>query len=342
MKGNKDEYRWTENAERALQEMKKVIVELSLLTTLVKEEMLYVYLVAATEAVSAVLIAERKGVQFQIHNVSRTLNEAESNYAPLEKLALSLLHMSRRLRRYIEAHPIKVITDQPLKQILNKAQTSGKLAKYLVELGAYNIAYEPRSTMKGLVLVDFLSEAPVGTPTEEFFRLPAKWPNKDDMERWTLFIDGVSNSKGSGAGLVLISPSGVEFTYALRLNFTITNNEAEYEAILARLRMARKMKVRNIDVKVDSKLVASQINGNYVVLAERSTDQKEVGAIVEEEEDNWMTPIIRCLADGVWPINKDERRALRMKINQPTTSSRRSTWDHAEYTSAQGPWSQKP
>ncbi|GKC71235.1 hypothetical protein Tco_1117118, partial [Tanacetum coccineum] len=99
---------------------------------------------------------------------------------------------------------------------------SGKLAKYSVELGAYNIAYEPRSAMKGQVLVDFLSEAPVGTPTEEFFRLP----NKDDMERWTLFTDGASNSKGSGAGLVLISPSGVEFTYALRLNFASTNNKA--------------------------------------------------------------------------------------------------------------------
>ncbi|GJW79432.1 hypothetical protein Tco_0143407 [Tanacetum coccineum] len=51
------------------------------------------------------------------------------------------------------------------------------------------------------------------------------------------------------------------------------------------------------------------------VLAERLTDQKEVGAIVEEEEDNWMTTIIRCLADGVWPIDKDERRALRMLKN---------------------------
>ncbi|GJX12419.1 reverse transcriptase domain-containing protein [Tanacetum coccineum] len=94
------------------------------------------------------------------------------------------------------------------------------------------------------------------------------------MERWTLFTDGASNSKGSGAGLVLISPSGVEFMYALRLNFASTNNEAEYEALLAGLRMARKM--------------------------------KEVGAMVEEEEDNWMTPIVHCLADGVWPIDKDE------------------------------------
>ncbi|GKD46885.1 reverse transcriptase domain-containing protein [Tanacetum coccineum] len=236
--------------------------------------------------------------------------------------------MSRRLRRYFEAHPIKVITDQPLKQILNKAQASGKLAKYLMELGAYNIAYETRSAIKG---------------------------------------------QGSGAGLVLISPSGVEFTYALRLNFTSTNNEAEYEALLAGLCMAKKINVRDIDAKVDSKLVASQINGSYVasntsmmkylamaneciagfrsfviqnitrnlnqkadilsklathafdhltkkvlveVLAERSTDRKEISVVVEEEEDNWMTPIIRCLAEGVWPEDKEEMRALRMKINQ--------------------------
>ncbi|GKA60029.1 reverse transcriptase domain-containing protein [Tanacetum coccineum] len=235
--------------------MKKFIVELPLLTTPVKEETLYVYLAAATEAVSAVLLTERKGKQCLIHYVSRTLNEAERNYAPLEKLAMSLLHMSRRLRRYFEARPIKVITDQPLKQILNKAQASGKLEKYSVELGAYNITYELRNAIKGQVLADFLLEAPVGTPTEEFFRLPAGVQNKDDVEKWTLFTNSASNSKGSGAGLVLISPSSVEFTYALRLNFTSTNNEAEYDALLAGLRMARKMKVEDIDVKVDSKAI---------------------------------------------------------------------------------------
>ncbi|GKF01153.1 hypothetical protein Tco_0028076, partial [Tanacetum coccineum] len=61
-----------------------------------------------------------------------------------------------------------------------------------------------------------------------------------------------------------------------------------------------------------------------------------VSAIVEEEEDNCMTPIIRCLAEGVWPKDKDERRALRMKINQPTTSSGRYTWDPAKCTSERG------
>ncbi|GKF45343.1 reverse transcriptase domain-containing protein, partial [Tanacetum coccineum] len=160
-KENNDEYCWTESAEKAFQEMKKFIVELPLLTTPAKEETLYVYVAAATKAVSAVLLAQEKGKQSSIHYVSRTLNEAERNYAPLEKLDLSLLHMSWRLRRYFEAHPIKVITDQPLKQILNK---------------------------------------------------------------------------GSIAALVLISPSGVEFMYALRLNFANTNKEAEYVALLVGLR----------------------------------------------------------------------------------------------------------
>ncbi|GKB67898.1 reverse transcriptase domain-containing protein [Tanacetum coccineum] len=189
-----------------------------------KEETLYVYVAAATEAVSAVLLTERKGKQCPIHYVNRTLNEAERNYTPLEKLAMSLLHMSKRLQRYFEAHPIKFITDQPLKKILNKAQAPGKLAKYSVELGAYNITYKPRNTIKVQVLADFLLEAPVGTPHEEFFRLPARVQNKDDVKKETFFTNGASN----------------------------------------RLRMARKMKVEDINVKVDSKLVVSQINKSYV------------------------------------------------------------------------------
>nr|GEZ17840.1 putative reverse transcriptase domain, ribonuclease H-like domain protein [Tanacetum cinerariifolium] len=65
-------------------------------------------------------------------------------------------------------------------------------------------------------------------------------------------MDGASNSKGFGAGTVLISPGGMEFTYALRLNFTRTNNEAEYEVLLAGLRLATKLKVQAIDTKGDT------------------------------------------------------------------------------------------
>nr|GFA33226.1 reverse transcriptase domain-containing protein [Tanacetum cinerariifolium] len=71
--------------------------------------------------------------------------------------------VSRRLRRHSEAYPITVITDKPIKQILNKAETSGRLAKYSMELGAYNILYEPRSAIKGQILADFINEVPIGS-----------------------------------------------------------------------------------------------------------------------------------------------------------------------------------
>nr|GEV38470.1 reverse transcriptase domain-containing protein [Tanacetum cinerariifolium] len=103
---------------------------------------------------------------FLAKSAERTLNEAKRNYDPMEKLALALIHMTRILRSYIEAHPVKVITDQPIKNILNNIETFKKLVKYAFELGAYSITFIPRNTMKGHVLADFLSEAPKGEKEE--------------------------------------------------------------------------------------------------------------------------------------------------------------------------------
>ncbi|GKC48115.1 reverse transcriptase domain-containing protein [Tanacetum coccineum] len=164
--------------------------------------------------------------------------------------------MTRRLRRYFEAHPVKVITDQPIKNILSRTEVSGKLAKYAVEIGTYKISFIPRNAVKGQVLADFLSDAQDGEREDEYFRRPEISPGIDDTEAWTLYTDGAASSKGSGADLILAGPSGVEYAYALRLTFTSTNNEAEYEALLAGLRIARMMNVLWIEVKVDSKLVA--------------------------------------------------------------------------------------
>ncbi|GJY53120.1 reverse transcriptase domain-containing protein [Tanacetum coccineum] len=208
-KENKDEYKWTEAADKAFQEMKKLIMELPTLTTPVKKEPLFIYLAISRDAVSGVLMAEHAGRQAPIRHVNRTLHEAERNYAPLEKLTLCLLHLSRRLRRYFEAHPIKVITDQPIKQVLNKPEASGKLAKYAVELGAYNIVYVPRNAIKGQVSADFINEVPVGTALPEICTLT----NGESREACTLCTDGASSLKGAGAGLVLIDPSGTEQGY---------------------------------------------------------------------------------------------------------------------------------
>nr|GFA29130.1 protein NYNRIN-like [Tanacetum cinerariifolium] len=82
-KENKDDYRWTEDVERACQETKRLILKLPTLTIMVLKEVLYVYLATSQDAVSGVLLVERKGKQTPICYVSQTLHEAERNYAPL-------------------------------------------------------------------------------------------------------------------------------------------------------------------------------------------------------------------------------------------------------------------
>ncbi|GJX85049.1 reverse transcriptase domain-containing protein [Tanacetum coccineum] len=83
-------------------------------------------------------------------------------------------------------------------------------------------------------------------------------------ELWILFTYGSSCIDGSRAGLILINPEGMEFTYALRFRFDATNNKPEYEALIARLGIAKQIGVKNLLANVDSRLVANQVNGTYV------------------------------------------------------------------------------
>nr|GFA11494.1 reverse transcriptase domain-containing protein [Tanacetum cinerariifolium] len=83
-------------------------------------------------------------------------------------------------------------------------------------------------------------------------------------EPWILFTDGSSCTDGSGAGLILTNPEGMDFTYALRLRFDATNNKAEYKALITGLRIAEQIGVKNFQANVDSRLVANQVNETYV------------------------------------------------------------------------------
>ena len=119
--------------------MKKLIAELPMLAAPREREELIMYLAAAKEAISAVLMTDREGRQVPIYFVSRALRGPEKNYAPMEKLVLALLSASKRLKRYFQAHTIVVITGQPIKQLLSNSETSGRMLKWKFELEGYDI-----------------------------------------------------------------------------------------------------------------------------------------------------------------------------------------------------------
>ncbi|GJW05103.1 reverse transcriptase domain-containing protein [Tanacetum coccineum] len=255
----KSDFQWTPEAEEAFKQMKKLIAELPTLTAPREREELIIYLAAAKEAISAVLMTDREGRQIPVYFVSRTLRGPEVNYTPMEKLVLALLSASKRLKRYFQAHTVVVITSQPIKQLLSSSEISGRMLKWKFELEGYDIQYRPRTAIKGQILADFIMERPEEESPDELMAEPEVLP-----EPWTLFTDGSSCVDGSGAGLILTNPEGAEFTYAMRFRFEATNNEAEYEALIAGLRIAEKMGIKNLQANVDSRLVANQVNGSYI------------------------------------------------------------------------------
>ena len=76
----------------------------------------------------------------------------------MEKLVLALVTTARRLRPYFQAHTIEIPTEHPMKQILHKLETFGRLLKWAIELNEFDIRYKPRTAIKGQVLADFIME----------------------------------------------------------------------------------------------------------------------------------------------------------------------------------------
>ena len=124
--------------------------------------------------------------------------------------------------------------------------------KYAIELSAFGAQFQPRDATKAQFLADFLNEY-------------TGQPDKDNLEKpiWTLHVDGSSTKGGSGAGLVLTGPHGVKILYALKFGFEASNNEAEYEALIAGIRLAKDIGAEKLEVFSDSMLVVQQLNGQY-------------------------------------------------------------------------------
>ena len=194
---------------------------------------LTVYLGVSQHTVSTTLVQEEYWVQYPVHYVSHRLLDTKMRYNPIEKLAYSLVVASRKLRPYFQAHRIGVLTKYPLKQILQKPDSSGHLLKWSIELTQFDIEYKPRFAVKRQVLTDFITE---------FTRPIGKEPSSFGIQTWELYVDGSSYEHGARAGVLLISLEGHKIPYTLRFGFKATNNEAEYKALLLRLQLVKEVR----------------------------------------------------------------------------------------------------
>ena len=129
-----------------------------------------------------------------------------------------------------------------------------------MELSQFDIQYQPRTAIKGQELADFVAEFTEPSIPEPTCDGPI---TELDIPTWQLYVDGSSNDQHSGSGVILVSPEGHKFHSAVKFRFIASKNEAEYEALLAGLRLARTVQARAITVFSDSLLMVNQILGEY-------------------------------------------------------------------------------
>ena len=238
------------------------------------DEVLFAYITVAPYVVSLVLIRVDCGVQRSVYYVSKSLQEAEMRYLPLEKAILAVVLGTRKLPHYFQTYTVVVLTQLPLKVILRSADYTGRVAKWGTILGALDIKYMPRTSIKGQVLADLVAEF-TEPPVEELKAVENMVENlvgtisQPGLSPWEVYVDGVSNQKGLRVGLVLISPEKVIVEKSLRLDFSATNNEAEYEALMMGMTMVQRMGGKLVKVFSDLRLIIGKVKGEFEAKNER-------------------------------------------------------------------------
>ena len=198
------EMKWTEECEEAFQKLKEYLGSPHLLVKPIQGEPLFLYLAVSEHATSSILVREDDGVQRPIYYTSRALVDAETRYLSLEKIVLALIVSARRLRPYFQAHTIIVLTDQPIRQVLAKPDISGRMTKWAIELGEFDILYHPRTSLKRQAVANFIAEFTEG----DIISLD---PKEEHQDRWSLYVDGSSSKRGCGGGFIAITPDNVEW-----------------------------------------------------------------------------------------------------------------------------------
>ncbi|XP_074336638.1 uncharacterized protein LOC141673802 [Apium graveolens] len=299
-------FEWSDECEKNFSKLKAFLTNPPILTRPLPGEPLKVYLSASNKTVAAVLVRADEGKEIPVYYISHSLRDAEVRYPQVEKLVYALVFASRKLRHYFQAREIHVLTNQPLKRILHKPDMTGRLAAWTIELSQFYIEYKPRAAIKAQVLSDFIAECQFQAKTQS--------PNENHLRPWLLFIDRSSMADSGGAGIILISPEGFKVQQTLKFEFPATNNIAEYEALIAGLRLATDLEAEIIDIFGDSQLVSKQISGEFKTHNEKMARYLERTqellkkfsswklSHIDREENQWADSLAK-LASSNLPVN---------------------------------------
>ena len=249
-------FKWIEECSSAFQQLKEYLLWPSIMSKLEGDDVLFAYIAIASHMVSLVLERVDDRVQRPVYYVSKSLHEVEIRYLSLERAILAVVHATRKLSHYFQAYIVMVLTQLPLRLLLQKVDYTGRFTKWAMILGAFDIKYMPRTFIKGQVLTDLVVEfaEPSFEENDERLSMDGKSVGMISLQEplsWKVYVDSAANQRGSGVRLVVVSPERIIIEKFLRLGFSATNNEAKYEALLVGMAVVQKMGGRIVEIFFD-------------------------------------------------------------------------------------------
>jgi hypothetical protein len=227
-------FQWGPAQQKAFEELKHYLIDLTTLTPPSSGTPLLLYVAASHSTVIAALVQGKQDGQVKrqapVYFVSEVLSLSTKNYTELEKVLYAVLMASRKLRHYFQAYHIIVPSSQPLKNIMRNREATRMIGKWATELNEFTIDYVHRSSIPSQALAYFIADWTPGAQGEEATK---------DVEAWMVFCEVSWGTFGAGAAAVLVAPSKVRTCYAVKLDFSCTNNIVEYKALLLGLRKLR-------------------------------------------------------------------------------------------------------
>ena len=147
-----------EECETAFQGLKRYLTSPPLLFKPTSGEMLFLYLAISESTVSGALICDNEGVQKTVYYIIHSMNGPQTRYQRLEKLILALFFISRKLKHYFQPFLIMVLTEHTLRSVKENPEAIRRILKWASELRPYGLRYEKRTTIKGQVIADFITD----------------------------------------------------------------------------------------------------------------------------------------------------------------------------------------